>query len=192
MPHDPIGRLRRWYRDAVRAGIPKPDAMALATATPDGAPSLRTVLVKRIERDAIVFFTDFRSRKGRELADNPRAAALFHWEPLARQVRLEGPVSALEPAENDAYWSSRPRDSQLSGATSRQSARVGSRRALQDRRRRLAARVGDGPVPRPTAWGGFRIHIDAIEFWSEGPGRLHHREELVRGRRGWSRRLLQP
>lgn len=192
MPHDPVRRFKRWYREAERAGIPKPDAMALATASADGRPSLRTVLIKRIERDAIVFFTDFGSRKGRELAANPRAAALFHWEPLGRQVRLEGPVEPLSADEDDAYWSTRPRESQLSGATSRQSAPIRSREELQARRRRLQRKLADRPVPRPSRWGGYRITIEAIEFWRERPGRLHHREEFYHTRGGWKRRLLQP
>jgi pyridoxamine 5'-phosphate oxidase len=192
MPQTPIERFKRWYRDAARAGIRQPDAMALATADSSGTPSARTVLLKRIERDAIVFFTDGRSRKGRELAVNPRACALFYWEPLRRQVRIEGPVSALSAEENDAYWASRARESQLSGATSHQSAPIASRQRLRERRQRLERRLAGRPVPRPEPWGGFRIHVERIEFWSERAGRFHHREEFVRGRRRWRRRLLQP
>jgi pyridoxamine 5'-phosphate oxidase len=192
MSHDPVGRFKRWYRDAVRAGIRQPEAMALATATPEGVPSLRMVLLKRVEPDAIVFFTDARSRKGTELAVNPRAAALFYWEPLGRQVRLEGPVSPLSAQESDAYWESRARESQLSGATSHQSAPIGSRQELKARRDELARRLAGKPVPRPEAWGGYRIRIDAIEFWSAREGRFHQREEFVRRRQGWVRRLLQP
>jgi len=189
---DPIGRFRRWLRDAMRARAPLHDAMALATATRAGVPSLRMVLLKQVDAQGFVFFTDARSKKGRELRANPRAAATFHWNTLGRQVRVEGRVVELGDAEADAYWRTRPRGSQLSGATSRQSSTLASRAALVARRDALERRLAGGDVPRPAEWRGFRIVPEAIEFWTHRDDRLHHRE-LFRRRAGtWRTSLLEP
>jgi len=188
----PLARFRRWYRDAERSGVPQPEAMALATATPEGAPSLRFVLLKQVDARGFVFFTDARSRKGGELRRNPRAAATFHWGPLGRQVRVEGRVVELGDAEADAYWETRPRGSQLSGATSHQSRELARRSALTVRRSELARRYEGRPVPRPPEWRGFRIVPDAVEFWTHRADRLHHRELYRRTARGWRASLLEP
>lgn len=189
---DPIGRFRRWLRDAERAHAPLHDAMALATATRAGVPSLRMVLLKQVDARGFVFFTDARSRKGRELRANPRAAATFHWNTMGRQVRVEGRVVELDDAEADAYWVTRPRGSQLSGATSLQSRALASRAALVRRRDALEQRLAGGEVPRPAEWRGFRIVPDAIEFWTHRDDRLHHRELFRRRAGAWRTSLLEP
>jgi pyridoxamine 5'-phosphate oxidase len=189
---DPIVRFRRWLGDAERSGAPLPEAMSLATATPDGVPSLRMVLLKQADQRGFTFFTDARSRKGRELRQNPRAAATFHWNTMGRQVRIEGRVEELSDAEADAYWATRPRGSQLSGATSYQSRALASRAQLIARRAALARRYAGRDVPRPAEWRGFRIVPVAIEFWTHRDDRLHHRELFTRGARGWRTTLLQP
>lgn len=189
---DPISRFRRWLRDAERARAPLHDAMALATATPQGVPSLRFVLLKQVDARGFVFYTDARSRKGRELRANARAAATFHWNTMGRQVRIEGRVVELGDAEADAYWSSRPRGSQLSGATSNQSRELASRALLAARRKELARHLAGREVPRPAEWRGFRIVPDAIEFWTHRDDRLHHRELFQRRARTWRASLLEP
>jgi len=189
---DPIARFQRWFRDAQRSGAPQPEAMALATATAGGAPSLRFVLLKQVDTTGFVFFTDARSRKGRELRANPRAAATFYWNPLGRQVRVEGRVVELGDADADAYWTTRPRGSQLSGASSRQSSELESRSLLTSRRNALARKYAGTGVPRPAEWRGFRIEPDAIEFWTHREDRLHHRELFRRTARGWRATLLEP
>lgn len=189
---DPIVRFRRWLRDAERAGAPLPEAMALATATPDGVPSLRLVLLKQADADGFVFFTDARSRKGRELRANPHAAATFHWNTMGRQVRVEGRVVELPESDADEYWATRPRGSQLSGATSFQSRVLANRAALVARRAATEKRWADGDVPRPAQWRGFRIVPSAIEFWTHKDDRLHHRELFTRRGRVWRASLLEP
>ncbi|HEY8514692.1 MAG TPA: pyridoxamine 5'-phosphate oxidase [Candidatus Binatia bacterium] len=189
---DPIVRFRRWFREAERAGAPQPEAMALATSTRNGVPSLRFVLLKQVDPRGFVFFTDARSRKGRELRSNPRAAATFYWNALGRQVRIEGKVVELGDAEADAYWVTRPRGSQLSGATSYQSRALASRALLVARRSALARRYEGRDVPRPAEWRGFRIEPDAIEFWTHKDDRLHHRQLFRRTGRGWRATLLEP
>lgn len=189
---DPITLFHRWFAAAKRAGIAQPNAMALATATREARPSVRMVLLKGADARGFVFFTDSRSRKGGEIAQNPHVAAVLHWDPLGRQVRIEGPVARITEEETDAYWYSRPRGSQLSGATSRQSAALSDRSTLVARRKALSLKVAGGPVPRPGAWTGFRIDPQVIEFWREGRWRLHHREVFTRSARGWRVSHLQP
>jgi pyridoxamine 5'-phosphate oxidase len=192
MPPDPIARFHRWYRDAERAGVAQPDAVALATATPGGVPSVRFVLLKGAGPRGFVFYTDSRSRKGRELRANARAALAFHWQPLGRQVRVEGRVRGVTAAEADAYWRTRPRGSQLSAATSTQSAPLDSRAQLVARRRALERSLRERDVPRPAAWTGFALEPSAIEFWTHREDRLHHRERFERTRNGWRCSLLEP
>lgn len=192
MAHRPLERLRRWYHEAVRATEPRPDALALATADQRARPSVRIVLVKRITDEGIVFYTDGSSRKGRELSVNPRAAASLYWPSLARQVRMEGPVRPVSAEESDAYWRTRPRDSRLSASVSSQSAPMASRAELSARRRALERELEGCEVTRPERWGGYLLRVEAIEFWSERPGRFHHRELFERRKVGWTRRLLQP
>jgi pyridoxamine 5'-phosphate oxidase len=150
------------------------------------------VLLKDAGEDGFVFYTNLNSRKGRELADNPRAALVFHWQPLGRQVRIEGRVRMVSAAEADAYWASRPRESQLGGAASAQSAPIASRTALLAQWRELARRYRGGAVPRPPHWTGFRVLPEAIEFWTQRPYRMHDRELFTRGRGGWKLTRLQP
>ena len=192
MAVDPILRFRRWLRDAERAGAPLAEAMSLATATRAGVPSLRMVLLKQADAQGFVFFTDARSRKGRELRANPRAAATFHWNTMGRQVRVEGRVVELSDADADVYWATRPRGSQLSGATSFQSRLLASRAALVARRREAERRWADGPVPRPAEWRGFCIVPSSIEFWTHKDDRLHHRERFTRRGGTWRASLLEP
>jgi len=189
---DPIARFRRWYAAAVRARAPLPDAMALATADRRGTPSVRFVLLKGVDERGFVFFTDARSRKGRELAARRRVAVVLYWDAIARQVRVEGRIRPLTDAEADRYWETRPRASRLAAASSTQSAPMSSHRWLLARWRRLRRELAGNDVPRPKAWGGYRIVPDAIEFWTHREDRLHHRELFRRAGRGWRRTLLQP
>jgi pyridoxamine 5'-phosphate oxidase len=190
--HDPIGKFIRWLEDARRVRIPNYEAIALATAASSGKISVRFVLLKGIDERGFVFFTDARSRKGRELRDNPRASFAHYWEPKGRQVRVEGRIEEVTPAEADAYWSTRPRQSQLAASASHQSARLRSRAELLARFARLAKKFKGREVPRPSCWTGFRVRPDSIEFWTHREHRLHDREIYLRCGRGWRRDLLQP
>jgi pyridoxamine 5'-phosphate oxidase len=189
---DPILRFQRWFAQARAAGMLQPDAMALATADALGRPSVRMVLLKQADRDGFVFYTNGRSRKGRELRDNPRAALVIHWDRLGRQVRVEGRVEPVTAAEADAYWATRPRESQLAAVASDQGAPLRSRAALVAKWRALARRTRGAPVPRPRHWMGYRMVPAAIEFWTHRDHRLHDRELFTRRRRGWQRIRLQP
>jgi pyridoxamine 5'-phosphate oxidase len=189
---DPIDRVRRWLRAAERTVPSLAEAAALATATRAGAPSVRMVLVKQVDARGLVFFTDGRSRKGRELADNPRAALALFWDGLGRQVRIEGRVERVTPEESDAYWATRSREKQLAARASHQSAPLASRAVLLARWRRLRTTFADAPVPRPPEWTGFRLVPDAVEFWTRGPHRLHTRERFTRAQGRWRRGLMQP
>ena len=172
--------------------MPLPEAMALATTSRRGAPSVRFVLLKASDERGFVFFTNAESAKGRDLAANPRAALTFYWNATGKQVRIEGRVAPVSPAEADAYWATRPRASQLAALASRQSARLPSRASLEARWRRLRRQYRGKPIPRPATWTGFRVVPASIEFWTHQEHRLHHRELFVRARRGWRRSLLQP
>ncbi|MGA2409813.1 MAG: pyridoxamine 5'-phosphate oxidase [Candidatus Binataceae bacterium] len=189
---DPIVKFIGWLEDARRAKIPNYEAMALATAAADGKTSVRFVLLKGIDERGFVFFTDARSRKGHELRDNPRASLAFYWHPKGRQVRAEGKVEQVTPAEADTYWPTRPRQSQLAAIASHQSTRLRSRAELLERCAALARKFKDNEVPRPRYWTGFRVRPDAIEFWTHQEHRLHERELYQRRARGWRCELLQP
>ena len=171
---DPLEQFRTWFAEA-GAALEVPEAMALATATPGGAPSVRMVLLKGFDERGLVFFSHYTSRKGRELEANPRAALLFHWSPLGRQVRVEGRVERVSDEESDAYFATRPRDAQLGALASRQSEPLGSRSELDARLAELEGDLGAGPVPRPPTWGGFRLGPAAWEFWQHRSSRLHDR-----------------
>jgi len=172
--NDPIAQFARWYGEAQVTEKPLPDAVALATATPAGHPSLRMVLLKGFDAHGFVFYTNFRSRKGRELARNPRAALLFYWGEIGRQVRIDGRVEKLMARESDEYFATRPRGSQLSAWASPQSALVAGRGLLERRFAAFARKYPDA-VPRPPQWGGYRLVPVAFEFWQGREDRLHDR-----------------
>ena len=187
-----VRRFWRWYRAAERAGQPLIEAMALATATRAGQPSLRYVLLKGADARGFVFFTNLRSRKGKELVANPRAALAFYWEATLRQVRVEGRIERVSEKEADAYWRTRPRESQLAAVASAQSEPIASRDLLVAEVKRLRRAFRGEEVPRPRHWTGFRVLPSMIEFWSHRDHRLHEREVFSRARRGWKRVILQP
>ena len=170
----PLEQFRLWFAE-VSAALAVPEAVALATSTPGGAPSVRMVLLKGFDERGLAFFSHYTSRKGRELEANPQAALLFHWSPLGRQVRVEGQVERVPAEESDAYFATRPRDAQLGALASRQSEPLGSRTELYERLVELEADLGDDPVPRPPTWGGYRVVPEAWEFWQHRASRLHDR-----------------
>ena len=178
---DPLCQFSTWFREAGTAGIRMPEAAALATASADGAPSARMVLVKSFDDHGFVFYSNRTSRKGEELDANPRGALLFYWDPLGRQVRIEGAVQHVSVAESVAYARSRPRGSQLSALASPQSQTIDSRQALEQRVAELEQRHRNGELPAPTNWGGFRLAAETFEFWQQRDDRLHDRLRYRRG-----------
>jgi len=192
MGTDPFQLFDEWFAEARTSEPGEPNAMALATADSDGRPSVRIVLMKAHDPDGFVFYTNQRSRKGEELAHNPRAALLFHWKSLRRQVRIEGKVSIVSCDEADAYFASRSRDSQLGAWASNQSWPLASRAEFEKRYEDMKAKFEGMDVPRPPHWGGFRVVPETIEFWTDRPHRLHERRLFKRGADGWSEGLLYP
>ncbi|KQV75557.1 pyridoxine 5'-phosphate oxidase [Aeromicrobium sp. Root344] len=189
---DPLALLGRWLNEAIDAGLHEPNAMALATATTDGRPSVRIVLLKGLDDRGLTFFTGYESRKGVELEVNPRAAAVMLWHPLQRQVRVEGRVTRIDEAESDAYFLSRPRGSQVGAVASPQSRTIPNREVLE-RRVAEVERVFEGQeVVRPPVWGGYRIALDSVEFWQGRQSRLHDRLRYLRQGDGWRRDRLAP
>jgi pyridoxamine 5'-phosphate oxidase len=189
---DPLAQFGRWFGEAERADLIEPNAMTLATSSPDGRPSARIVLLKGFGPDGFVFFSNYASRKGDELAANPNAALVFWWPPLERQVRLEGRVERTTTEESEAYWASRPLGSRLAALASAQSQVLAGREELVRRVEELAARHRDGDVPLPEAWGGYRLVPDAFEFWQGQPNRLHDRFRYTRHQDGWLVERLSP
>jgi len=187
-----IERLQVLLDRAQETELREPTAMTLATCSRDGRPTARTVLLRGLDERGMVFYTNLTSRKGRQLEDNPRAALCFHWQPLEEQVLVEGDVELVSDAEADAYWNSRPRESQIGGWASRQSERLPSRFRLLRRVVSRTARYNAQPIPRPPFWPGFRICPQRIEFWSSRPGRLHDRRCYERHREEWERYFLYP
>jgi pyridoxamine 5'-phosphate oxidase len=189
---DAVRRFGEILRAAEQLSLVEPTAVALATATPDGHPSVRMVLMRGWDERGYRFFTNEQSRKGRELAENPRAALCFYWEPLRRQIRIEGTVEAVSQQESDEYWAGRPRESRISAWASDQSQSLEDWQTLVDRVAQLEARYEGHEIPRPPHWRGYRVVPERIEFWHGLPARLHERDvyELVDGE--WSHRLLYP
>ena len=189
---DPIERFQKWFREAEQAGIEVPEAMTLATAGADGAPSARMLLLKGADDEGFVFYSGYVSRKAGELEQNPRAALVFYWRPLGKQVRVEGPVERVSEGESAAYFATRPRGSQLAAWASQQSRPLESREELERRYAELEREYEGREVPRPPHWGGYRLRPDTIEFWEHRENRLHDRSRYTRAREGWRADLLSP
>lgn len=189
---DPLVQFERWLSAAIEAQIADATAMALATVSAEGQPSVRIVLLKHFDADGFCWYTDYRSAKGRDLAANPRASCLFHWRELHRQVRISGAVERLDDNAAQAYFDSRPLDSRLSAAVSRQSAPVADRETLEQRVETLRRAHPDGMIPRPPEWGGYRLKPSAYEFWQGREGRLHDRFRFSAAGDGWELERLQP
>jgi len=189
---DPLRQFHVWYEAARRAGAAQPEAVALATATVDGRPSVRFVLLKSADERGFAFYTNYRSRKGLELQENPCAALCFYWQPLGRQVRIEGDVERVPNEDSEAYFSSRAYGAQLSATASRQSEVVGNRRELETAVDELRARFDEGEVPRPEDWGGFVLAPVLYEFWQHRDDRLHDRFRYRPADGGWTIERLSP
>jgi pyridoxamine 5'-phosphate oxidase len=190
---DPMAQLASWVEDARSSGEHEPEAMALATVGAAGAPSVRIVLCRGIGPDGVRFFTNYTSRKGHELAGNPRGAASFHWKSIERQVRVEGEVTKLPPADSDAYFAHRPRGSQLGAWASPQSSVIESLEVVREKQQRAAEDFEGKDVPRPPHWGGYLLRVTAIEFWRAGADRIHDRVRYERTETGeWRAIRLAP
>ena len=189
---DPIAQFTKWFDEAVAAQAYEPNAMCLATSTADAYPSARMVLLKGVDARGFVFYTDYRSRKGRELSENPHAALCFHWQELERQVRITGPVQRVSREESAAYFASRPLPSRMGAWTSHQSSEIESRAILERELASVQARFSSGDVPLPEHWGGFRVLPDEIEFWQGRASRLHDRIRFRRENGEWVRSRLSP
>ena len=190
MADDPLALFDAWFAEAKASEPNDPDAMALATATPDGRPSVRMVLLKAHGPEGFTFYTNADSRKGGELAADPHVALLFHWKSLRRQVRIEGPVSEVGAAEADAYFATRGRDTQLGAHASDQSRPLDAHSTFEERYEEVKRRFEGRDVPRPDRWTGFRVRPERIEYWTDRPHRLHERRLFVRDGDGWTEGLL--
>lgn len=189
---DPFAEFDRWFAEAQAAAVEEPNAMVLATATPDGRPSARVVLLKGFDERGFVFFTDYRSRKGVELEANPRAALAWYWVELERQVRVEGTVTRTSPEESELYYRSRPLGSRLGAWASHQSRPIASRDVLEASLREVERRFGGGDLPLPPHWGGYRLRPELFEYWQGRESRLHDRVRYLREGERWSIERLSP
>lgn len=190
---DPIAQFDHWFSEAMNSALPEPNAMTLATATDDGKPSARIVLLKGFDHQGFVFYTNYESRKGQELDNNPQAALLFCWLELERQVRIEGTVERVSPAESKAYFQSRPRESQIGAWASPQSRVIEGRFILEEKVQELATTFKhDEVLPIPAFWGGYRVRPELIEFWQGRQSRLHDRIRYTREKIGWTIERLAP
>ena len=189
---DPIRAFAAWFAEAVAAGVAQPEAMALATSTSDGRPSVRMVLLKGHDARGFTFFTNRESRKGDELAANPRAALVLHWQPLHRQVRIEGAVEQIDEAESAAYFATRAPGSQIAAWASPQSRPIAGREELDERYSEIEARFQGGELPLPPFWGGYRVIPEAIELWQGRENRFHDRLRYERAAAGWTQTRLAP
>jgi pyridoxamine 5'-phosphate oxidase len=189
---DAVTQFRRWYDAAATAGVDAYDAMVVATAGADGAPSARVVLLRGVDQAGFRFYTSYDSAKSQDLAANPRAALVWHWPAMGRQVRAVGPVTRLEPAASQDYWQNRPRASQVSAWASHQSAPIADRAALERAAAATAERYAGEDVPLPPFWGGYLVTPESIEFWQHRDDRLHDRLRYERAGAGWALRRLQP
>ena len=190
---DPIEQFHRWFEEVLAAGLHEPNAMTLATATSDGRPAARVVLLKGFDERGFVFYTNYEGRKGRELEENPYCALVFYWGELERQVRIEGRAGRVSGEESEAYYRSRPLGSRLGAWVSEQSRPVGDRATLEERLRELEDEYEGREVPRPPFWGGYRVEPEAIEFWQGRENRLHDRLLYRReSDQSWSIERLQP
>ncbi|MGE3728188.1 MAG: pyridoxamine 5'-phosphate oxidase [Candidatus Sericytochromatia bacterium] len=189
---DPFLQFKHWFEQALSAQLPEPNAMILSTVSASGAPSSRTVLLKELDPQGFVFFSNYASRKGREVDANPQVCLLFYWPELERQIRIEGPIEKIAEADSDAYFASRPRGSQLGAWASMQSARLNSREELEQVLQRLEQDYVGKDIPRPPHWGGYRVVPEAVEFWQGRPSRLHDRLLYRQQGQTWSISRLSP
>jgi pyridoxamine 5'-phosphate oxidase len=190
--HDPLEQFATWFSTAVNSALPDANAISLATATPHGRPSVRVVLLKSFDHNGFVFFTNYRSSKGRELEANPQAAFVVYWVQLERQIRVAGRVEKISRAESEAYFHSRPRGSQLGAWVSHQSEVIDARRMLEARLSELEERFADQEIPCPEHWGGYRVKPERIEFWQGRPNRLHDRFRYTPQGESWRIDRLAP
>lgn len=189
---DAITEFARWFEEAVKAEVQEPNAMTLASVSPDGAPSARIVLLKGFDERGFIFFTDYRSQKGTELQQNPRAALVFYWPELERQVRITGATTLIDREESEAYFRTRPRGSRISAWVSHQSQVIASRKLLEDRVPELESMYPADDVPLPPYWGGFRVLPATVEFWQGRTSRLHDRIRYTRSGNSWRIERLSP
>ena len=190
---DPILQFGKWWDDAIKSEVDEVNAMTLATATASGIPDARIVLLKDYTEQGFVFFTNYESRKGNELSENPQACLVFFWKELERQIRISGSVEKIPLAESDAYFSSRPKDSQLGAWASPQSRVITTRGIIEERATQYQQQFGNENIPRPDHWGGYIVKPDSIEFWQGRPGRLHDRIQYTLLKEGnWKMERLAP